>query len=102
MCSAVHAGVVRGCVGREPDCSDLAPAKPLPTGPACRHVGTIARSEQSVLFRCRNNAESGAAPDGVGQEQLAGSVLANGALRAVVLCALEPALHTGWESPIRL
>src|SRR5215831_13170748 len=40
------------------NCSDLPAAIALPTRPSHAHVGTITTSEQSALFRPRNNAES--------------------------------------------
>jgi hypothetical protein len=39
------------------DCSDLLASDPLPARPNRAQVGTIATSEQSALFRCRNNAD---------------------------------------------
>jgi hypothetical protein len=41
------------------DCSDLLSSDPLAGASIRAQVGTITRSEQSALFRCRNNAESG-------------------------------------------
>src|SRR5437773_3770677 len=40
-----------------PDCPDLLTADALPGRRIHAQVGTIVRSEQSALFRCRNNAE---------------------------------------------
>jgi len=39
------------------DCSDLRAADPLHRRRSTPEVGTIARSEQSALFRRRNNAD---------------------------------------------
>src|SRR5215831_5729557 len=44
------------------NCSDLPAAIALPTRPSHAHVGTITTSEQSALFRPRNNAESARGP----------------------------------------
>jgi hypothetical protein len=42
-----------------PDCSDLVSANALAASSRAVDVGTITRSEQSALFRRRNNADSG-------------------------------------------
>jgi hypothetical protein len=72
----------------------MSPLAWAPFTSASRGVAAVVLSRRSPRLGVAPNTDSGAMLDGAGPVQIAGSVLADSALGAAVLCAVERALGT--------